>query len=208
MQTNTTPTLLAAIRQDPDTGLRWAMRDYAALVRGIARRILPGQDRDIDECTADVFVALWRNASRLETADIPVRAWLIVTARNTAINRYRSLQRHNTLPLTTELAETIADLPAEPNGDAADELAALVAALEPPDREIFLRKYYLMQPGKEIAAAHTRLSRGRDRLRRQQHGRGERPLHADAESGLLRWTVSAHRPDADLPRGGYHPGRV
>lgn len=41
MQTNTTPTLLQAIRQDPDTGLRWAMRDYAALVRGIARRILP-----------------------------------------------------------------------------------------------------------------------------------------------------------------------
>ena len=38
MQTNTTPTLLQAIRQDPDTGLRWAMRDYAALVRGIARR--------------------------------------------------------------------------------------------------------------------------------------------------------------------------
>ena len=179
MQTNTTPTLLAAIRQDPDTGLRWAMRDYAALVRGIARRILPGQDRDIEECTADVFVALWRNASRLETADVPVRAWLIVTARNTAINRYRSLQRHNTLPLTTE-AETIADLPADPNGDAADELAALVAALEPPDREIFLRKYYLMQSGKEIAAAlhisvatvNTRLSRGRDRLRRQLQERG------------------------------------
>lgn len=66
MQTNTTPTLLQAIRQDPDTGLRWAMRDYAALVRGIARRILPGHDRDIEECTADVFVALWRNAARLE----------------------------------------------------------------------------------------------------------------------------------------------
>lgn len=45
MQINTTPTLLQAIRQDPDTGLRWAMRDYAALVRGIARRILPGRDR-------------------------------------------------------------------------------------------------------------------------------------------------------------------
>ena len=109
-----------------------------------------------------------------------MRAWLIVTARNTAINRYRSLQRHNTLPLTTELAETIADLPADPNGDAADELAALVAALEPPDREIFLRKYYLMQSGKEIAAAlhlnvatvNTRLSRGRDRLRRQLQERG------------------------------------
>ena len=150
MQTNTTPTLLQAIRQDPDTGLRWAMRDYAALVRGIARRILPGHDRDIEECTADVFVALWRNAARLEATGTPVRAWLIVTARNTAINCYRALQRHDTLPL------------------------------EPPDREIFLRKYYLMQSSREIAAAldlrvstvNTRLSRGRDRLRRQLQERG------------------------------------
>lgn len=153
MQTNTTPTLLQAIRQDPDTGLRWAMRDYAALVRGIARRILPGHDRDIEECTADVFVALWRNAARLEATGTPVRAWLIVTARNTAINRYRALQRHDTLPLTDELAATIADLPADPAGDAADELAVLVAALEPPDREIFLRKYYLMHSSREISAA-------------------------------------------------------
>ena len=154
MQTNTTPTLLQAIRQDPDTGLRWAMRDYAALVRG--------------------------NAARLEATGTPVRAWLIVTARNTAINRYRALQRHDTLPLTDELAATIADLPADPAGDAADELAVLVAALEPPDREIFLRKYYLMQSSREIAAAldlrvstvNTRLSRGRDRLRRQLQERG------------------------------------
>ena len=65
-------------------------------------------------------------------------------------------------------------------GDTADELAALVAALEPPDREIFLRKYYLMQSSREIAAAldlrvstvNTRLSRGRDRLRRQLQERG------------------------------------
>ena len=180
MQTSCTPSLLTAIRQDPDTGLRRAMRDYAPLVQGIARRILPGRDLDIEECTADVFVALWRNAAQLETTAIPVRAWLIVTARNTAINRYRALQRHNDLPLTDELAQTIADLPADPTGDAAEALAALVAALEPPDREIFLRKYYLMQSGKEIAAAldlsvsvvNTRLSRGRDRLRRQLQERG------------------------------------
>ena len=148
MQTNTTPTLLQAIRQDPDTGLRWAMRDYAALVRGIARRILPGHDRDIEECTADVFVALWRNAARLEATGTPVRAWLIVTARNTAINRYRALQRHDTLPLTDELAATIADLPADPAGDAADELDL------------------------RVSTVNTRLSRGRDRLRRQLQERG------------------------------------
>ncbi len=29
---------------DPDTGLRWAMRDYAALVRGIAAASCPGRN--------------------------------------------------------------------------------------------------------------------------------------------------------------------
>ena len=64
--------------------------------------------------------------------------------------------------------------------DAADLVGALVAAMAPPDRDIFLRKYYLLQSGKEIAAAldmsvesiNTRLSRGRDRLRRQLTEKG------------------------------------
>ena len=51
---------------------------------------------------------------------------------------------------------------------------------QPPDRDIFLRKYYLLQSGKEIAAAlgmsvesvNTRLSRGRDRLRRELTEKG------------------------------------
>ena len=48
MQINTTPTLLQAIRQDPDTGLRWAMRDYAALdlrVSTVNTRLSRGRDR-------------------------------------------------------------------------------------------------------------------------------------------------------------------
>lgn len=56
----------------------------------------------------------------------------------------------------------------------------LEAAMTPPDRDIFLRKYYLLQSGKEIAAAlgmsvesvNTRLSRGRDRLRRELTAKG------------------------------------
>lgn len=63
---------------------------------------------------------------------------------------------------------------------AADWVGALVAAMDPPDREIFLRKYYLLQTSKEIAAAlhlsegtvNTRLSRGRERLRRQLQQKG------------------------------------
>ena len=64
--------------------------------------------------------------------------------------------------------------------EAADLVGALVATMTPPDRDIFLRKYYLLQSGKEIAAAlgmsvesvNTRLSRGRDRLRRELTEKG------------------------------------
>ena len=172
MNNNGGPSLALAIVIDPETGLRWAMRDYAALVRGILRRILPGREHDVEECMVDVFVALWRNAQKLQDRQIPVRAWLIVTARNTGINRYRALQRREEIPLTDELLQTLADLPADPQGDAVQLVGELVAAMEPPDREIFLRKYYLLQYSREIAAAlglsvanvFTRLSRGRDRV--------------------------------------------
>lgn len=98
-----------------------------------------------------------------------------MTARNTGINRYRALQRRDELPLTEELLQTMTDLPADPESDAAELVGVLVAAMEPPDREIFLRKYYLLQSGREIATAlglsvanvNTRLSRGRERLRQQ-----------------------------------------
>ena len=80
------------------------------------------------------------------------------------------------------LAETLGELAEFDSAttEAADLVGALVAAMAPPDRDIFLRKYYLLQSGKEIAAAlgmsvesvNTRLSRGRDRLRRELTEKG------------------------------------
>ena len=90
--------------------------------------------------------------------------------------RYHQLQRHSTLTLDDGLAETlgeIAEFDRAASG-AEDTVGALVAAFGPPDREIFLRRYYLLQSVREIAAAlgmsagavNVRLHRGRERLRR------------------------------------------
>ena len=103
-------------------------------------------------------------------------------ARNKGIDRYNALRRREVLSLDDGLAETLGELAEfdRATADAADLVGALVAAMEPPDRDIFLRKYYLLQSGREIAAAldmsvesvNTRLSRGRDRLRRQLTEKG------------------------------------
>lgn len=174
--------LTRLLQSDPDAGLQAAMQAYAPLVKAVLLRILPQDPRDVEECMADTFVALWRHAARLERAATPLRPWLIVTARNKGIDRYHTLCRYTALSLDAELGETIGELAEfdRATTDAADWVGALVAAMEPPDREIFLRKYYLLQTSKEIAAAlhmaegtvNTRLSRGRDRLRRQLAQKG------------------------------------
>lgn len=174
--------LTRLLQTDPDAGLRTAMTVYGPLVKAVLLRILPREPRDVEECMADTFVALWRHAARLEQQTTPLRPWLVVTARNKGIDRYHALCRHTTLSLDEELGQTIGELAEfdRATSDAADWVGALVAAMDPPDREIFLRKYYLLQSSKEIAAAlgmaegtvNTRLSRGRERLRRQLKQKG------------------------------------
>lgn len=180
MLENEEAALLRQISSDPDRGLDTAMRRYAGLVQAIAARILPGQPQEVEECLADVFVALWRHAGDLLGRGVPPGAWLVVTARNKALNRRRTLARHAALPLDEEMAAALADaaplgLDRDPGGERGAAVGALVAALPAPDNEIFLRKYYLLQPSRQIAAAlgmteaavNTRLCRGRARLRRQ-----------------------------------------
>lgn len=49
MKETGTADLPRMILDDPETGLRWAMREHAAMVRGALRRILPGRERDVEE---------------------------------------------------------------------------------------------------------------------------------------------------------------
>lgn len=135
--------LLTLLQRDADAGLRAAMQAYAPLLKGICRRVLPRSPQDAEECMADAFVALWRHAAALAAGQVPLRAWLAVTARNAAINRWQRLRREGAVPLDDAPAQALGELAAfdRPTADAEDAVGALVAAMEPPDREIFLRRY-------------------------------------------------------------------
>ena len=77
--------LTRLLQAHPEEGLEAAMLEYAPLVKGILCRILPQNPCDREECMADVFVALWRSAAKLEAARTPLRPWLAVAARNRGI---------------------------------------------------------------------------------------------------------------------------
>ena len=85
--------LTRLLQAHPEEGLEAAMLEYAPLVKGILCRILPQNPCDREECMADVFVALWRSAAKLETTRTPLRPWLAVAARNRGIDCYNALRR-------------------------------------------------------------------------------------------------------------------
>lgn len=102
--------LVRLLQKDPDSGLQATLRGYGPLIKAVLVRILPRDPRDVEECMADVLVALRRCAGQLERQKTPLRPWLIVTARNCGIDRYHSLRRHAALSLDAELGQTLGEL--------------------------------------------------------------------------------------------------
>lgn len=174
MQSSDEKQLLQQILQDPQTGLAQLLDRYSNTLYGVVRHVLPDA-RDAEECLSDVLVQCWQQAERLLERDGNLRAWLIVTARNKALDRYRRLRRTRTEPLPEDFALLAQELTESHPSEAEEIIAELVDALPPPDREIFMCRYYGLQSSREIGAAlqmevHTvnvRLSRGRKRLREQ-----------------------------------------
>lgn len=174
MQLTEDQLLLQKVLRDPQSGLEQILLLYGGTLHALVRRILPDA-RDAEECLSDVLVQCWQKAAELEQEKINLKGWLIVTARNKAIDRYRRLRKDAAEPLPEDF-ELIAKELVEPNRSEAEEIIAeLVDAMGQPDREIFIRRYYGLQSSREIGlalrmeehAVNVRLSRGRARLKLQ-----------------------------------------
>jgi len=65
---------------------------YAPRVYGLMAHILPSRDA-AEEILREVFVRLWSESPRLSQEGGSVAAWLVVTAREAAVERLRALRR-------------------------------------------------------------------------------------------------------------------
>lgn len=159
-------------------GLEALIEKYAAYVSTVIRRIvLPLlSESDIEELSADVFTAVWRNPNSV-TAD-NIKSYLAAAARNKALSRLRTLKEWQ--PPDDEFL-SVADVESEADKRLlAESLASALEELENSDREILVETYYYCRPLKEIAAkleitenaAKTRLFRARSRLKKILTERG------------------------------------
>ncbi len=166
-------TALARLRRGDERALEWFVSRYTPYVGAIVWSVIGGRlsVQDGEEITADVFLTLWKN--REKPREGAAKSYLGAIARSRAIDR---LRRAKCLPeLEYDELDGAVDGPERDMLDREERtlLLAAVDALGPPDREIFLRRYYFGQTAPEIGerlgmtaeAVRQRLKRGRDLLR-------------------------------------------
>lgn len=141
--------LLARLKKSPDAALSALADRYLPLAAAIAGRLLPGRQADIEEVAADTLIRLWQTGDALDPDTL--RGFVITTARNLAIDRWRLLRRRAEVPLFDNDGEDSAFLEQEVLGSV---LADYIRTLSPPDGEIFLRHYLLLETAAEIGARY------------------------------------------------------
>lgn len=166
--------MLKRLKAQEPAALEALMDQYSLYVLKIVSSVLrPAMTQeDIEEVTADVFLALWRSAGSIRTPEA-LKGYLAKTARNQALNKLRAYRE------TAELEEAtlVVEMPSMDDALSQQEqrwaVQATLAQLPEPDREIFLRHYYYCQTltviaqemGMGLSAVKSRLSRGRQKLK-------------------------------------------
>ena len=134
--------------------------------------------RDADaaqDIVQDAYYTLWRKRDSIHVVDASVLPWLMVTARNLALNAHRKAQRNSGLSLVEDLS---ADSSSEPaylaeTSMVAEQIEQAVAKLSPLDRQLFESciagelsyEQAAEQAGVTHGAVRNRLSRIKQRLR-------------------------------------------
>ena len=169
--------LMSRIAGGDEAALQSLLRRFTPMLRYILRPLLP-DERDREECLADISLRIWQGAGSFDGAKGSLNGWLTALTRNAALNRARA-RRGDDVPLE--------DTVPHGDGSAEDEvlrrerqakLRAVIAALPVQERDLFYRKYYYCQSTAQMAAelsltgraVEGRLYRLRQSLRQQLGG--------------------------------------
>lgn len=148
--------VIAAIADQDEGAMGRVINQYSRLLWPIASAVLcnAGSEQDVEECVADAFIYLWQHPEKFDPARGSLKTLLCIIVRSKAIDRYRELMRKSTLPLE-EAVFSVGNGMQEQlmEKETRRELLAAVKALEEPNREILVRRYYHDQKPKEIALA-------------------------------------------------------
>ena len=148
--------LLALLLKNPDRGLEKLINSYAGLVYAIVYEKLASvcSKEDMEECVSSVFFEVYEKRSGIDLSKGTLKAFLAVIAKRRSIDIYRKKEKSmgRVIPLQ-EYAGEASDDGGFSETETREMLINGIKSLGEPDSEIFIRRYYLGQSTKMIAAA-------------------------------------------------------
>lgn len=168
--------IIELLKQNPSQGLSCSIETYGALVKTIATRILGYENkRDIEECISDIFVEVWKSIDNYDKDKGIFKNYIISIARNVSINTYRrKINKQVLIPLEENDLELDFDLDNEVAKNINKNIInETLNSLPQPDKDIFIRRYYLFESIKDIASflnlntklVENKLYRGKEKLK-------------------------------------------
>ena len=148
--------IITAIKNGDEAAIAQVIGKYSRLLWSVASAVLKnvGQEQDVEECVADVFISLWQQPEKYDAGRGGLRTWLCIKTRSRALDRYRELSRRSALPLEEAIAAQALGVAELTDAEEAKrELAAAIDTLAVREREILIRRYYYEQKPREIALA-------------------------------------------------------
>lgn len=152
------------LRRDPGA-LEELMDAWGGIVYHLVDHVLHGvgNSGDVEECCSDVFVAAWERIKDFDPGRGSLRTWVLVLARYRAMDYRRKLARRSgleageRLPMDLLPVEGGASAGEDPEGsllrkERQEQLRAALRALEPGEKEVLYRRYFLEESVEHIAA--------------------------------------------------------
>ena len=155
--------LLKLIKSDPEKGIGILMNEYTDLLYSVVKAKIHNTayySSDIEDCVSDAFVKFYFELGKFDPKLGSIRSYLCVIARNLAIDtvRKRNVEQERIKDILFDNPNGAFDGEEEfsveseyLNSELVSEIMLEISTLDPTDREIVVRKFYLSQSSKEIA---------------------------------------------------------
>lgn len=166
------------LQRQKEDALEFVVDTYLPIIKGITYKVLGPLKNEgvIDECINDIFLSIWDNSKKFKGDSIDFRKWICTIAKFKAIDYYRKTSKQ--AEFSSEYMDVNADLSAEEELillEDRTELIKLINQLEPIEREIFIKKFFLGFKTEEIAnelgltnaAIDNRVYRGKKKLNKK-----------------------------------------